>query len=195
MDAQAPGGAERSGEALPITHLLERWCQGDRSSEDELFAAVHSELTLIAERLMRHERPGHTIDPASLVSEAYLRLRTSDLICVDRVHFYAVAARVMRRFLIDYARARRADKRGGGAVVTLQTDLQGAGAAPLSVRRFEQALSALERLDPRKAEFVVLRHLTGLSNAEIAAGANVSERSVRRDLSYARAFIRREIAL
>lgn len=183
------------GEVPPVTRLLRRWAAGDRSCEDELFESVYGELSRIAEHQMRGERPGHTLEPAALVSEAYLRLCGAGQDYTDRVHFYAIASRVMRRMLIDHARAREADKRGGGAqVVTLQTDIQAADSPPVDASRLEDALARLERLDPQKAEFVALRHLAGLSNAEIARRAGVSERTVRRALEFARAFVRRELA-
>lgn len=178
-----------------VTRLLRRWTAGDRSCETELFDAVYSELSKIAEHQMRGERAGHTLEPAALVHETYLRLLESDQAFEDRVHFFAIASRVMRRLLIDHARARRADKRGGEAqVVTLRTDLDAAETPLVDAGRLESALSRLEELDPQKAEFVAMRYLAGLSNAEIAALSNVSERTVRRALAFARAFVRRELA-
>jgi RNA polymerase sigma factor (TIGR02999 family) len=183
-------------DTAPVTRLLRRWSAGDRSCEEELFGAVYDELVRIAERQMRAERPGHTLDPPGLVSEAYLRLCAADQDYADRVHFFAVAARVMRRFLIDHARARDADKRGGRQhAVTLRTDLQAADDPPVDAARLEKAIAKLERLDARKAEFFRLRHLAGMSTDEIAAHANASARTVRRELQFVRAFVRRELAL
>lgn len=185
----------RDRDKPPVTRLLRLWSSGDHACEEELFGAVYDELADIAELQMRGERPGHTLEPAALVSEAYLRLCGADREYTDRVHFFAIASRVMRRLLIDHARARGADKRGGGAqVVTLQTDLEDAGTDPLDADRLEQALEALERFDPRKADFVAMRHLAGLSASEIAGQAGLSERTVRRELEFARAFVRRELA-
>lgn len=182
-------------ESSPVTRLLRRWTDGDRSCEAELFDAVYAELERIAEHQMRGERAGHTLEPTALVHEAYLRLRESDQVYEDRVHFFAIASRVMRRLLIDHARARRAEKRGGDApVVTLRTDLDAAETPLVDAGRLETALSRLEELDPQKANFVAMRHLAGLSNAEIAGLSGVSERTVRRGLVFARAFVRRELA-
>jgi len=181
--------------SVPVTLLLRSWAEGDRSREDELFTAVHAQLLRIAEHQMRAERAGHTLDPAALVSEAYLRLRSANPDFVDRVHFFAIASRVMRRVLIDHARRRLADKRGGGLrVVTLQTDLQVAGSPSVDASRLETVLARLEQLDARKAEIFCLRHLAGLSNEEIATHAGLSPRTVRRELLFVRAFIRRELA-
>lgn len=144
---------------------------------------------------MQSERADHTLEPAALVHEAYLRLRDSDQEFVDRTHFFAIASRVMRRLLIDHARALRADKRGGDArLVTLHTGIDAPQAPPVDAERLEAALARLEAYDAQKAEYVAMRHLAGLSNAEIAAQAGVSERTVRRALAFARAFVRRELA-
>lgn len=182
-------------DAVPVTRLLRRWSAGDRSCEAELFDAVYAELSEIGERHMRMERAGHTLEPAALVHEAYLRLREADQNLTDRVHFFAIASRVMRRLLIDHARARQADKRSGGArLVTLRTDLDAPESPPVDASRLEEALARLERLDPQKAELVAMRHLAGLTNEEIADQKGISERSVRRGLAFARAFVRRELA-
>jgi RNA polymerase sigma factor (TIGR02999 family) len=177
----------------PVTLLLRRWSGGDRTVEDELFDAIYGELRLVARRLMRNERPDHTLEPTALVNEAYVRLVQGDTDFDDRQHFLAVAARVMRRFLIDYARGRGRLKRAGGRRVTLDPRLIEASAMPIDVVAFDDALRKLEAEDDRKAEFVLLRHLAGMSNEQIAERAGVSARTVKRDLKYARAFLRAEI--
>lgn len=179
---------------VPVTTLLRQWSAGDRSVEDALFAAIYEDLRRIARRLMRGEQAGHTLQPTALVNEAYLRLQRSDGAFVDRTHFLSVAARVMRRFLVDHARGRARHKRGGqGERVTLDPSVLRAREAPLSILAFDRALSRLEALDVRKAQFVQLRHLAGLSNEEIAEMAGVSTRTVKRELSFARAFLRSQI--
>ncbi len=178
---------------VPVTELLRRWSTGDRSAEDALFGAVYHELQHLARGLMRSERRDHTLDPTALVNEAYLRLVRSDSDYADRKHFLAVAARVMRRFLIDHARARARLKRASGKRVTLDPRMFGVPGVPIDVLAFDRALRMLEADDARKAEFVVLRHLAGMSNEQIAQGAGVSIRTVRRDLQYAGAFLRAEI--
>lgn len=186
--------AKHSGAAdAPVTLLLRRWSTGDRSVEDELFEAIYDELRCLARRLMRSERPDHTLEPTALVNEAYLRLVRGETDFRDRQHFLAIAARVMRRFLIDYGRGRARLKRARNRRVTLDPQLLEASATPIDVRVFENALSKLEDEDERKAEFVLLRHLAGMSNEQIAERAGVSTRTVKRDLKYARAFLRAEI--
>jgi RNA polymerase sigma factor (TIGR02999 family) len=179
---------------VPVTTLLRRWREGDRSVEDALFEAIYGDLRRIARQLMRGEQEGHTLQPTALVNEAYLRLEGSDVDFGDRTHFLAVAARVMRRFLVDHARGRARLKRGGaGERVTLDPALLPADDAPLDILAFDRALSRLEALDARKAEFVQLRHLAGLDLDEIAGMASVSTRTVKRELQFARAFLRSEI--
>ena len=186
--------AGRKGGEVPVTMLLRRWSAGDRSVEEVLFRAIYGELERIAGRLMGNERDDHTLRPAALVSEAYLRLQKAGLEYSDRRHFLAVAARVMRRYLVDHARARARLKRGGGGEpVTLQTGLLPAPSAPPDILVFDRALRRLEAQDARKARFVELRHLAGLKNEEIAELAGVSLRTVKRELAFARAFLRAEI--
>jgi RNA polymerase sigma factor (TIGR02999 family) len=179
---------------VPVTTLLRRWSAGDRSVEDALFAAIYGDLRRIASRIMRREQSGHTLQPTALVNEAYLRLEQSDVDFGDRTHFLSVAARVMRRFLVDHARGRARLKRGGaGERVTLDPALMRASDEPLDILAFDRALSRLEALDARKAEFVQLRHLAGLGLDEIADMAGVSTRTVKRELQFARAFLRSEL--
>jgi len=178
----------------PVTRLLAQWREGDETSESELFQTIYDELEHMAGRLLRSERGGHTLEPPSLVSECYLRLKGSDQNYVDRSHFFAVATRVMRRLLIDHARGRARAKRGGAwHQVTLLPELQQAPNDPVDILAFDQALQKLEGADARKAEFVQLRHIAGLSNGEIAELFGVSTRTVKRDLQFARAFIRHEL--
>lgn len=179
----------------PITSLLQRWKEGDRSAERQLFELLYSELKESARRVMRAERPDHTLEPTALVHEAYVRLVPAGVDWRDRRHFLAVASRVMRRVLVDHARARRRDKRGGDRVlVTLEDNLTAAGSADADLLLLEEALGRLEAIDPRKAQFVEMRYFAGLSNREIAAGAGVSERTVKRELQFGRAWLRREVA-
>ena len=180
--------------ATPITLLLRRWKGGDRSAERQLFDAVYAELRRMAGRVMRSERQGHTLQPTELVHEAYLRLRPEAADWRDRVHFLAIVARVMRRVLIDYARARGRVKRGGaGRQVTLSEDVMPGGSAYIDLDILDQALDRLEALDERKARFVEMRYLAGLSNGDIAEAAGVSERTVKRELQFGRAWLRRDI--
>lgn len=184
----------RESDATPITLLLDRWREGDRSVERQLFDAIYGELRGLAGRLMRPERRDHTLQPTALVHEACLRLLPTTPDLRDRVHFFAVAARVMRRVLIDYARARgRAKRAGAGQHVTLSEDVMHAGSGEIDLGVFDRALDRLESLDERKARFVEMKYLAGLSNGEIAEAVGVSERTVKRELQFGRAWLRREI--
>lgn len=177
-----------------ITRLLRRWEAGDQAAESELFDVLYAELRRLAGRAMRSERPDHTLQPTELVSEAYLRLGLRPADWRDRTHFLAVAARVMRRVLIDHARAKSSAKRGGGAPrVTLDPDGVRGGLAPVDFTVLGRALQTLEDLDERKARVVELRYFAGLSISEIAAVSGVSERTVKRELQLGRAWLRREI--
>lgn len=177
-----------------VTHLLQRWKAGDATAERELFDAVYAELKSAAERLMGTERKDHTLQPTALVNEAYLRLAPAAVDWQDRTHFLAVAAKVMRRTLVDYARARARDKRGGGArLVTLDAEALPDGSAAVDFLALDRALDRLEAFDERKARIIEMRYLAGLSNQEIAETAGVSERTVKRELQYGRAWLRREL--
>lgn len=174
--------------------LVEEMRAGDTGAGDRLFGLLYDELRGLARRVMRGERPGHTLQPTALVHEAYLRLMGSAAEITDRAHFMAVAARVMRRLLVDHARARGAAKRGGDLrSVTLDEALAGAASSEFDVGVFDAAMTALEELDARKARWIELRHLAGLTTAEIAALDETSERTVRRELQIGRAWLRREI--
>lgn len=178
----------------PVTLLLQRWKGGDATAERELFELLYAELKRVAVRLMESERAGHTLQPTALVNEAYLRLAPADVDWQDRGHFLAMAARVMRRALVDHARARGRGKRGGGAQqVTLDGDAMPAGSDAVDFLVLDRALDRLQALDERKARFVEMRYLAGLSNREIADAAGVSERTVKRELQFGRAWLRSEL--
>lgn len=179
----------------PITSLLRQWRAGDTRAERQLFDAVQSELRRVAGRFMRRERPNHTLEPTELVHEAYLRLRSTAADWHDRVHFFAVAARVMRRVLVDHARARASARRGGAIRrVTLSDEAVPDPNGYVDIHILDRTLDKLDALDSRKARFVEMRYLAGLSNREIAEAAGVSERTVKRELQLGRAWLRREIA-
>lgn len=180
-----------------ITRLLAAWRDGDDAALDRLAPLVYAELRSIAARQMRRERPGHTLQPTALVNEAFLRLSGGDgASWQDRAHFYAVCAQVMRRILIDHARAGARDKRGGGAahvpldeVATLVQQQQTVDLVALG-----DALRALEAVDPQKARIVELRYFTGLGIEETAGVLNVSPMTVRREWMRAKAWLYRELA-
>lgn len=182
-------------DATAITEILRRWRDGDPSAERQLFETVHAELRRLAGQFMRKERPDHTLQPTELVHEAYLRLQPVSADWRDRVHFFAVAARVMRRVLVDHARARARAKRGGaGRQVTLSTEVVPDANGYVDIELLDRTLDKLHALDERKARFVEMRYLAGLSNREIAEAAGVSDRTVKRELQLGRAWLRREIA-
>ncbi|HYV82096.1 MAG TPA: sigma-70 family RNA polymerase sigma factor [Pyrinomonadaceae bacterium] len=178
-----------------VTQLLADWGKGDRSALDKLFPLVHSELRRIAQRQMSQERPGHTLQATALVNEAYLKLAGQQgFDWQNRAHFFAVCAQMMRHILIDHARAHARDKRGGGAVkVSLNDALVVADDQARHFLALDEALRALERLDPQKGKIVELRYFGGLSIEEAAKVMNVSPRTVRREWQRAKAWLYRMI--
>ena len=179
-----------------ITTLLSAWTQGEDSALAELTPLVHSELRRLARSYLRRERGGHTLQTDALVNEAYVRLIDLRRIAWrDRTHFFALAARLMRRILVDYARSRQYQKRGGG-LQRVPLDLAG----DVSLGRtddlvaLDDALAALAQVDPRKAQVVELRHFGGLSVVEVAEVLAVSEQTVMRDWRLAKMWLLRELS-
>jgi RNA polymerase sigma-70 factor, ECF subfamily len=156
---------------------------------------VHQELHQIAARCMRHERAGHSLQATALVNEAYIRLIDAQQVhWQDRTHFFAISARLMRRVLVDHARARLHQKRGAGAKqVTLVDGLGGSDERPHDVIALDDALAALGKLDERKARVVELRYFGGLSVEETAQVLGVSGGTVMREWKLARAWLIREL--
>ena len=181
-----------------ITSLLQAWEGGDRDAFDRLMPVVYAELRRVAQAYMRRERTNHTLQATALVNEVYLRLvEITSVRWQDRAHFFAMAASMMRRVLLDAARARSARKRGGGDVrVTLDEELLSAEASrqAASLMEIDQAIEALSKLDPRKARVVELRFFGGLSMDEMAAVLEISSQSVKRDWKLARAWLLKELA-
>ena len=167
----------------------------DQASLDVLMEHVYATLRRLADRQMGLERAGHTLTPTALVHEAYLKLVDQDkLDWQGRAHFYAVAARIMRRILIDHARRRTAGKRGGGRLqVTLADDMGPAVAGPEQLLDLDEALTRLEELSPRQRQVVELRFFGGLKHEETAAVLGVSEPTVRREWRLAQAWLHREL--
>lgn len=173
-----------------ITGLLAAWRDGDDSAGDRLLPLVYSELHAIASRYMRDEHAATTLQPTALINEAYMRLVGSDVDWENRRHFLAVAARTMRRVLVDHARSRLSQKRGGGVVrVTLPEQPGDDGADPIDVIAVDEALQELAELDERKARAVELHYFAGLGHAEVARVLDVSTATVDRDLRFARSWI------
>jgi RNA polymerase sigma factor (TIGR02999 family) len=185
--ANAPG---------PVTALLARVNAGEQGAFDRLFPLVYAQLRGAADRLLRSERPEHTLQPTALVHEAYLKLvGSSPLPSQDRAQFFAIAARAMRQILVDHARRRSSGKRGGGAPMEA---LSGLEAAPNAMQADElvaldDALARLSRVSPRLRTVVELRFFAGLDENEIASQLNVTTRTVQRDWAKARAWLYREV--
>ncbi|WP_263366531.1 ECF-type sigma factor [Edaphobacter bradus] len=164
--------------------------------EAALSTTLYQELHRLAVRKMHYERGGHTLQPTALVNEAYLRLADCyDSVCKDRAKLLGMAAHVMRHILVDHARAHRADKRGGGAVqITFDENLEVAGRSGVDVLAVDEALTRLAEFDPRQARILELHFFAGLTFEEIALQLGVSERTVKRDWTMARAWLRQELA-
>jgi RNA polymerase sigma-70 factor (ECF subfamily) len=178
-----------------LTRLLRAWTQGDRQALEELAPLVQKELQKLARRHLAGERPNHPLQTTALINEAYIRLiEWTNVEWQNRAHFFAVAAQLMRRILVDIARAHKAPKRGGDAVET--TLEEGCVFRPDKSRdllRLDEALSALAAMDPRKSRLVELRFFGGLSVEETAAVLGMSERTILREWSLAKAWLFREI--
>ncbi len=179
-----------------VTDLLVAWSRGEESALAQLTPLVHHELRRLARSNLRRERDNHTLQTDALVSEAYVRL--IDLSRVDwrdRTHFFALSARLMRRILVDYARSRLCDKRGGGGQPISLSALRGLAAERgTDLVALDDALAALAAFDPRKAQVVELRFFGGLSVAEISETLEVSPQTVMRDWRVARLWLLREIS-
>ena len=179
-----------------ITELLRAWGDGDQQALEKLTPLVYKELHRVAHRYMADERAGHTLQTTALVNEVYLRLvYVRGVRWQDRAHFFAICARTMRRILIDFARSRQYQKRGGEAVsVTLDEAL---GVSPEPAVDFvvlDDALNALGKLDPRKTQVVELRFFGGLNVEETAEVLKISPETVMRDWKFARAWLGRELS-
>ena len=179
-----------------VTNLLRAWSAGDQGALDRLAERVYSELRRMAHRYMKNERQANTLQSAGLVHEVYLRL--VDVRRVEwreRAQFYAMAAQMMRRILVDAARARASKKRGGSAAkVNIDDAAILSPEADQSILALHEALATFSRLAPRQARVVELRYFGGLSVDEIAEVLDVSSETVTRDWRRAKAFLRREIS-
>ena len=194
--------ADDSARPDEITRLLKAWAAGDEQARDRLTALVYGELRRLARRYMRRERVGATLQTTALVNEAYLRL--VDLKVVgwqDRTHFFAVSAQVMRRILVDAARARTSIKRGGlfrraehSSAIDLNEIPSVDSSRGAEIIAVDDALEELARIDPRKARVVELRFFGGLSVEETAAVLRISPQSVMRDWKLAKAWLARAFA-
>lgn len=177
-----------------VTALLQRWRQGDDDALQQMIPLVYQELRDIAGRLMRKERPDHTLQATALVHEAYARLVDAEIPWQDRVHFFAIAARQMRRILVDHAKSRGRDKRGGGvANVTLESAVLVQPDPPSGLIELDEALARLTIQDPRRARTVELHFFGGLTIEQISHVLDISTATVNRDLKFAKAWLYREL--
>jgi RNA polymerase sigma-70 factor, ECF subfamily len=178
-----------------VTRLLRAWGQGEDAALEELVPLVHQELRRLARRYMCGERPGHTLQTTALLNEAYLRLVNSRQVnWQNRAHFFAISAQLMRRILVDYARARAYQKRGGGVPkVTLDEALMGPQEKEHNLVALDDALEALANVDPRKSKVVELRFFGGLSVDQTAEVLKVSPDTILRDWRLAKAWLAREM--
>lgn len=174
-----------------ITPLLKAARNGGRDAESRLIRRVYTDLRRLAAGFLRRERPGQSLAPTGLVHEAYIRLKKANIDeWNDRKHFFAIATRIMREILVDRARARRAEKRGGdGLRIDLDQSLIAAGQRSVDILALDEALLKLEKLDPRQSMIVELRYFGGLSEREVGEVIGVSERTVKREWQSAKAWL------
>jgi RNA polymerase sigma factor (TIGR02999 family) len=179
-----------------VTVLLRELRGGDKSAEARLLDLVYPELRKIARNFLRKERAGHTLQPTVLVNEAYLQLAAQqDKVWENRAHFYAVAAQLMRRLLVDYARQRNAAKREGRQQKVELTDAIAITDEGLNeILDIDEALRRLAEFDPRSSRVVVLRFFGGMTEAEIAEVLGIAERTVKRDWNVAKAWLHGELS-
>ena len=179
------------GQELELTALLAEWRQGDEDAGKQLMAVAYERLRHLAAHYLRRERRDHTLQATELVSELYLKLFSSGPVAWrDRIHFFAVAARQLRRLLVDHARAKRAEKRGGDGVKLSLTAVVGlTQRIDLDLLDIDELLTQLEQLDARAAAAVELRFFAGLKETEIAEALGVSLTTLHRDWKFARAWL------
>jgi len=177
-----------------VTILLKQWREGDSRAFDALVPLIYNELRRLAGRCLSSERPGHTLRATALVHEAYMRLVDADVNWQTRAHFYAIAARVMRRLLVEHARAHTRHKRGSGQIhVALDEAVVVGPEAAAVVTDLDDALQRLAAIDARRSDIVQLLFFGGLTYEETAAALNISPATVHRELKLAKAWLLREM--
>jgi len=178
-----------------LTMLLRQWKNGNEEALDQLMPLVYNELRRLAGRYLSGERPGHTLRATELVHETYMRLIGAEIDWQDRAHFYAVAARVIRRILVDHANSRNYRKRGGDVErVPLDESLVIGAEAPEIIVNLDEALRRLAVVDSRKSDIVQCLYFGGMTYDETAAALNISAATVDRELRIAKAWLHRELA-
>ncbi len=179
-----------------VTQLLLAWSEGDQTALDQLTPLVYEELRRLAHEYMRRENPGHTLQTTALVNEAYLRLvDLKRLRWQNRAQFFGIAAQLMRRILVDYARSRHYQKHGGAArQISLDETAMVAKGRSAEFIALDDALQSLAAIDPRKSQIVELRYFGGLSVKETAEALKIAPRTVLREWNLARAWLHRELS-
>ena len=179
-----------------ITQLLAAWSEGDQAALEQLVPLVQSELHRIAKRYIERENPGQLLQASALINEAYLRLIDwKNAQWQNRAHFFGVAAQLMRRVLVDFARSRNYQKRGGDAVqVSLHEELAGSTERGADLVALDDALTAMAKTDERASRVVALRFFGGLSIEETAEVLKISPETVKRDWNWAKAWLLRELS-
>jgi RNA polymerase sigma factor (TIGR02999 family) len=186
--------SEDESQRQQVSRLLADWSKDDPAARDALVAIVYKELRRLAHHYMQGERANHTLQTTALVNEAYLRL--TDLTRMqwrDRAHFFAMAATLMRRVLVDYARERARDKRGGGVVFTALEDEPMAATSSIDALALDEALDRLAAIDPLHARIVELRYFAGLTIEETSEALRISPATVKREWTWARAWLYHEL--
>jgi RNA polymerase sigma factor (TIGR02999 family) len=176
-----------------VTRLLADWQAGDKSAFDQLAPHVYDELRRVAASYMRRENAGMTLQTTALVNETYLKLAAAKLSFEDRSHFFALAARMMRRILVDHARNKRAAKRGGGAQQITFDEAAIVGQPDDELLEIDEALTKLATFDARMAKAIELRYFGGLGYEETAMAMNISVTTLYEDLKLAKAWLKREL--
>jgi RNA polymerase sigma factor (TIGR02999 family) len=177
-----------------VTRLLREWSGGNKAALDELMPVVYQQLRKLASISLRSERPDQTLRATELVHEAYLRLVEADVAWQDRVHFFAVSARLLRRILVDHEKAAHRQKRGGGAeTISLDEAVMIGSQTTGGILALDEALERLAAHDPRKSEIVELLCFGGLTYDETAAALKISPATVHRELKMAKAWLYREL--
>ncbi|MDQ2840191.1 MAG: sigma-70 family RNA polymerase sigma factor [Acidobacteriota bacterium] len=181
--------------ASELTQLLNAWCKGDQNALEQLAPVVESELRRLARGYLSKEAAGNILQPTALINEAYLRLiEWNTVTWEDRAHFYAVAAKIMRRVLVNHAISRRRQKRGGGAVLVSLSEAGAIADRSSDVIALDEALETLAKFDDRKSRVVELRFFAGLDADETAQVLGISSRTVHREWDLARAWLFRELS-
>ena len=177
-----------------VTGLLAEWQQGDDSALERLGPYIYDELHRIAAGYMQRERSGNTLQATALVHEAYLRMAGGDFSFTDRSHFFALAARMMRRVLVDHARSKKAEKRGGGVRQVTFDEAAAIDEPADALLAFDKALEKLEAVDARMSKAIEFRFLGGMSYEEAAEALGISVSTLYEDVRLAKAWLMREVA-